>query len=204
MKKLVFLLGVIALTATPMFAQGTSTTAGSMEISAGKVFGYTMRTGDGIDPSKTTNPVDKTEYSFGIGSMQYGLGFFVIDNLAVGGMFDYTSSKAKDASESSATWEAIPYVKFYIPVNEQFLIDVKGQLGYLSEKTAGYSDKTTQLYLGIGAGATYLVTSSLGLNFDFDYLSFNQSKTGSVSGKDAHGDFVFSLGATAYLGFGSM
>jgi len=124
------------------------------------------------------------------------VGYFVIDNLAIGAYFPVGYSKEKDEDKSETTMETIgfsPFIKLYLGkgMAKPYL---RGSLGFGKSKVRYYdpeydesekmSAKTTTYELGTGVGIFINKTISIDLGLNYTHTKLDPEDDDSFYGMD--------------------
>ncbi len=136
-----------------LFAENEAIDKGSVEFGLGTAFNLSLYSGY----------VELTEFTFGSGGTMLSVGYFIIDRLSIGGSGYFYSLISNATTESSTKVFFGPEVKYYIPLSEQVLFNLKGLFRILSWKDPGDIDRSSQMWFGGGGAVTYLMTGNLGI-----------------------------------------
>jgi len=136
-----------------LFAENEAIDKGSVEFGLGTAFNLTLYSGN----------LEATEFTFGSGGTWLSVGYFIIDRLSIGGFAYYWSWEYEGATESSNEYRIGPEVKYYIPVSEQVLANLKGLFRFVSWEDPGDIDRSSRNWFGGGGAVTYLLKSNLGI-----------------------------------------
>lgn len=117
------------------------------------------------------------DYDINSFSFTSGVGYFVVDNLAIGLSANYSSTTQKDEGDkyTVSSTMLLPTALYYFPVDGQFkpLIQVGAGLMSTKEKESwdGDSDefKMSGLAISFGGGASYFINDYVSLNFGLSY-----------------------------------
>lgn len=176
MKKI--LLGVLVLFAVALNAQtmkGTWMLGGNANFSSARpnVSGAKSTTTIGLNPN---------------------VGYFLINNLAVGASLGLTSYSSAGLS---ATQFAIgPFVRYYVvDLGPKAKLFGQGQFGYGSLKFED-EDAETNVGWGLGAGVAYFLNPSIALEGLLGYNSNKSNETNAV----ANNAFTFNVGFQIHFG----
>lgn len=140
------------------------------------------------------------------------VGYFVIDNLAVGVDFTYVYNKTEMGSSNNTTWTTTiigvgPFARFYLPSGKVLpFFEASGLLGFGDDKsTSNYSGSSSDSKLNIvgffgGAG----IAAPLGEKVTFDvlvgYNTATQKYKDSPNEKSVNNTIGLKLGFTVHLG----
>ena len=194
MKKLILAVLVIfmSLGAYAQFNQGRMLVGGN--------FSADFTTNKSKAGSTTVTNSHTTSVSFG---PQFG--YFIIDNLAVGGILTVetasTKSEGSDNKYSSTTTLISPFVRYYLSQGIFF----QGRFDVGSEKTKSKtaSTTTTTTYsasgFALGAGYAWFLTDNVALEPQVGYRSYTL-KNKSTDGKNSDGGIYILVGFQIYLG----
>jgi hypothetical protein len=155
MKKILVVAFLLIFCIVPigLFAENESIDKGSVEFGLGTAFNLSLYSGN----------LEATEFTIGSGGMLLSVGYFVIDRLSIGGFAYYYNWKYEGATESSNEYRIGPEVKYYIPVSEQVLVNLKGLFRIVSWEDPGDIDRSSRIWFGGGGALTYLMTGNLGI-----------------------------------------
>lgn len=143
------------------------------------------------------------------------VGYFVMDNLAVGLDFGYTnaSQKEDDYKFITSMVSVMPNATYYFYNEGNFIPYLGAGAGYAAvtykEKESGSSYSETYdgfAWKGKG-GVVYLINKNLGLDLGLSYTQFNNKETDTVMGstvtqKNKVGTFGVNVGFSIFLGKG--
>jgi len=110
-----------------------------------------------------------------------GVGYFVMDNLAVGLSANFTSTTQKDQGDkyTISSTMLLPTALYYFPVEGNFKPLVQVGVGFMSTKEKesydGGSDdfKMSGLAISFGGGASYFINNTVSFNFGLSYTLAN-------------------------------
>jgi len=129
------------------------------------------------------------------------VGYFITDDIAVGGTFSLNSYKQEVSgtdTEDQFGFGIGAFGRYYfLDLGERFKTNAEFGLGYLSmdDKLADVKENT--FGAGLGLGMNYFVTEKIALTFGLkNVLSFSSSKL-DVSGAKAVSEFNFGFGDVA-------
>ena len=136
-----------------LFAENDAIDKGSVEFGLGTAFNLSLYSGN----------LEATELTIGSGGMLLSVGYFIIDRLSIGGSGYFYSLISNATTESSTKVFFGPEVKYYIPVSEQVLVNLKGLFRIVSWEDPGDIDRSSRIWFGGGGAVTYLLTGNLGI-----------------------------------------
>ena len=147
---------------------------------------------------------DFTQSSF---SIMPSIGYFVMDNLAVGLSANFSSTTQKDEGYkyTVSSTMLLPTALYYFPVEGQFkpLLQVGAGLMSTKEKDsyAGGSDeyKMSGLALNFGGGAAYFINDSVSLNFGLSYTMANLKDSDDSNLVQKQGSFAANIGFSVFF-----
>jgi hypothetical protein len=163
------------------------------------------------------NSRDLEEEGEGNSGIQFNIapkiGYFVIDNLALGLGMDYTFSRVKEPNQDETTDADLlfgPFGRFFLPLDDDISLFVEGTFGYgnssddLQVGTARQRINTNIVALGVGPGLSVYSNSGFGieavLKYNFARSKFdtevNGLKTVTTTKTNA---FDFSIGVVYYF-----
>ena len=189
---------IITILCAGMLTIGLSaqTESGTILLEGGSNMSYTSMklnkvTFDGEDV--TPDEIDATNKM----SVNLGGGYFMMDGLAAGLLFDYSSSSTGDVS--SNTMLVGPMVRYYIGESGMW-----GQLSYGIGSSSDGNDDTdepTSSALGFGAGYAVMLSDNVSLSPSLGYSMVTATQEeGDVDVVMKAGGLVFSVGISVYLG----
>ncbi|WP_320814406.1 outer membrane beta-barrel protein [Flavobacterium sp.] len=163
-----------ATTSTGGFAQGDMFMSGAVSIGSEKE-GDVKSSGFEIEPK---------------------FGYFVTENIAIGGKLGYTSYKAENGSFDTADMSGLTvgaFGRYYMTPASQF--SLFGELGFdyttWDNKLADYQEN--EMGLGLGLGLSYFVSSNFSIEATWAGLGYTSNDNGGGSGVDSTN--TFGLGA---------
>ena len=121
------------------------------------------------------------------------VGYFLTENIAIGGKIGYSSMKAEEAgvdTEDMAGFKVGAFGRYYFTPANQF--SLFGQLGldYSSMENKLADSKVNAFGAGLGFGMNYFVSSNFSLEAGVGVLNFNSSKP-DFDGAEATNTFSF-------------
>jgi hypothetical protein len=197
--KMLSVIGVMSTCALcfPLYAEESPVSKGTIEISAGNILRYTINRGNATHET-SVRPISTRESSFGLSNPSCDIGYFIMDNISVGGGVSNTSSTYQNKSDSNKQLGISPFMKYYIPVTDRFIVDYIARIGIESGTNNDGSTSSTQLNAGMGAAMNYLFFKSLGIYLAFDY----KVRFSSIIGKtyrSGYEQYTGSIGSTFFL-----
>ncbi len=102
------------------------------------------------------------------------IGYFLLDNLALGIRMDYTFSDVRDQNNNSAENSNVlfgPFLRYYVPMTKSNDLYLFGEAGFgfgnsrdVKELTTGTQRINTNLFaFGVGPGITVIASNAVGL-----------------------------------------
>ncbi|MCX7677684.1 MAG: porin family protein [Spirochaetes bacterium] len=168
MKKLFLsVVGVVLCLALPAFSAPTS--QGNFVVTM-PLFSWASGGGDLYE----VNGDKLTTMWLGLGNYQSGVEWFAIDNLAIGGVLGYFSTKLGDITESST--EIGPMVSYYYAMGQLIPYVAVGYLYEIIKEDDGQTTtETTESSLFFKIGAAHMLGNNLSIYGEFAY-SMDKSK----------------------------
>ena len=174
-------------------AQDTEATGGAMGFANGDIF---ITGSVGFNSSKTG---DFKTNSFDISP---SVGFFVTDNIAIGGRLGFTSTKEDDGfgdDVTSDTFRIGAFGRYYATPASQFSMFVELGANYMSttenDGTGAEDFKTTGFGIALAPGVSYWIADNWALEASIAALSYNTSKP-DVDGAENTNDFGLNVDLT--------
>ena len=145
---------------------------------------------------------DQNSFSF-----MPSIGYFVMDNLAVGLAANFTSTTQKDEGDkyTVSSTMLLPTALYYFPVEGQFkpLLQVGAGLMSTKEKYSydgdSDEDKMSGLALNFGGGAAYFINDYVSLNFGLSYTMANLKDSDDSDWVQKQGNFAANIGLSVFL-----
>jgi outer membrane protein len=192
MKKLLFTAAIAVLGFTSANAQDEN--AKTYGFSEGDIF-IEGNVGFNSENDKNT---DAKSNSFNISPKA---GYFLNDDLAIGGLVSYTSSKTEVAGTDTSDYAGFgvgAFARYYfLDLGERFKTYTEFGVGYNNEDDKISDVKQNTIGAGLDLGINYFVTEKIALTFGLrNVLSFSSSKL-DVDGAEAVTDFNFGFGDVA-------
>ncbi len=108
------------------------------------------------------------------------IGYFLLDNLALGIRMDYTFSNVRDQNNNSAENSNVlfgPFMRYYLPMSQANDFFIFGEAGFgfgnsrdLKELATGTQRINTNLFaFGVGPGVTVIASNAVGLEAVMKY-----------------------------------
>lgn len=162
MKKILAVTAIVIFCIVPigLFAEHDAIDKGSFEFGLGTAFNFGIYSGN----------LEATEFSIGSGGTMLNVGYFIIDKLSIGGAASYYNIKYGGATESYTEFFIGPEVKYYFPITDLLLANLKGLIRFISWEYPGDTDRSSQMWFGGGGAITYLLTDNLGIYGGADIL----------------------------------
>jgi hypothetical protein len=127
-------------------------------------------------------------------------GYFVINRLMVGTTIWFYNYKDASMDEPFNIFLIQPVVKYYFPISEEFLINVKVFFGWWREKYPLVDDPYTKMLIGGGAAATYMLFPRVGASIGVDFTQNTKYKQAGTKIDDTSFYVItIALGLSAYL-----
>jgi len=147
------------------------------------------------------------DYDVSSFSFMPGVGYFVMDNLAVGLTANFTSTTQKDQGDkyTVSSTMLLPSALYYFPVEGQFkpLLQVGAGLMSTKEKYSydgdSDEDKMSGLALNFGGGAAYFINDYVSLNFGLSYTMANLKDSDDSDWVQKQGNFAANIGLSVFL-----
>jgi len=147
---------------------------------------------------------DMTQNSF---TIIPSIGYFVMDNLAVGMTANFSSTTQKNEGYKTKTTSTmiLPTVLYYFPVagNLKPLVQVGAGLMSFSKENKNsensYKDKFSGLALNFGGGASYFINDYVSLNFGVSYTMANLEYSNDSDYVQKQGNFASNIGLSIFL-----
>jgi len=147
---------------------------------------------------------DMTQNSF---TIIPSIGYFVMDNLAVGMTANFSSTTQKNEGYKTKTTSTmiLPTVLYYFPVagNLKPLVQVGAGLMSFSKENKNsensYKDKFSGLALNFGGGASYFINDYVSLNFGVSYTMANLENSNDSDYVQKQGNFAGNIGLSIFL-----
>ncbi|MDY3548608.1 outer membrane beta-barrel protein [Riemerella anatipestifer] len=163
MKKL-FLVGAVAL----FGAMNAQTEKGSWVVEG--------KTNLGFNNVSTKVKYDGKSYDDGKVStfnISPSVGYFVMDNLALGLELNFLSAKSGD--ETNSTFSLLPNATYYFSTGSQFRPYLGAGVGYASttSKYNNLSSTVDGLAWGVKGGGVYMLNKTAGINIGLGYNQFS-------------------------------
>ncbi|WP_179008003.1 outer membrane beta-barrel protein [Winogradskyella forsetii] len=191
MKKLLFTAAVAVLGFASVSAQEEAKTFGFSE---GDIFLEGMI---GFNSENDKNNEEKTS-SFNISPK---LGYFISEDLAIGGELSFMSSKEEFAGTDTADNSGFgvgAFARYYfLDLGERFKTYTEFGVGYASQNDKLNDFKVNAIGAGLDLGINYFVTEKIALSFGLkNVLSFTTAKA-DVDGAEAVSEFNLGFGDVA-------
>lgn len=191
MKKLLLVAAVAVFGLSNVNAQEETKTFGFSE---GDIF---IEGGIGFNSQNDKNIEEKTNSFF----ITPKVGYFINDDLAIGGSLSYLSFKEEIAgtdTEDSSGFGVGAFARYYfLDLGERFKTNAEFGIGYASTEDKIVDFKENTIGAGLGLGINYFVTDCVALSFGLkNVLSFSSTKA-DVDGAEAVTEFNFGFGDVA-------
>ena len=175
-----------------VMAQHSAVDKGSVELGVGNIIDITLFRGSDTWEDDTSIYIGDTP--------DLTAGYFVINGLMVGTTIWFVNYKSESMTEASTMFSVQPVVKYYFPISEKFLINLKGFFGWSRTKIANNPDTYTQIRFGAGVAGTYMLLPSLGASIGADFTVFLDEKYGGTTIDDTSYNLIqILLGLSVYL-----
>ena len=188
---IVSLFVVFCFTPLTTLAEHTSVDAGSVELGVGNIAQYSFYfSGNNDDPRI---------FGFGL-TPNLTIGYFLVNRLMFGVSFGLYNYKDDSMSESYTEFYIMPLVKYYFPLSDRFLLNLKVFFGYYRETDVGTDNFWMQFRVGGGLAVTYLIIPQLGINLGGDFANLSHWRYGGTE-QEGTSDWgpQFYLGLNVYL-----
>jgi len=150
---------------------------------------------------------DLTQTSF---SFMPSVGYFVIDNLAIGLAANFTSTTQKDQGSkyTNKSTMILPSALYYFPVAGNLKPLVQVGAGIMSTVSEGdfsgqyfesYKQEASGLALNFGGGAAYFINENVSLNFGLSYTMANLKHGDDSDFVQKQGNFAGNVGLSVYF-----
>ena len=127
-------------------------------------------------------------------------GYFITNGLMVGTTFYYDWFKSESMTGSDNNFFIQPLLKYYFPISERFLVNVKVFFGWARSKYDGDPDSYTRARYGGGIAGTYMLLPGLGNYIGADIIVFpDRRESGTSIDNTSYNVIDISLGLSAYL-----
>lgn len=127
------------------------------------------------------------------------LGYFIQDRWVVGALVDLDVSSPEGTSKTQTDWSIAPFTRYYFSSNE--VNNLLNNGAFFAEGSAGFGgnnsnagDSTNGVDLGIGAGYSYFITPTVGLEGLLKY----QALVGGGN-TNSQGNLYLGVGFQIYL-----
>ena len=191
MKKLLLIAAVAVFGLSNVNAQDEAPTFGFAE---GDIF---VEGNIGFNSTNDKN----TDEKFNSFSITPKAGYFLSEDLAIGGLVSLTSSKTEvsgtDVSDNSGFGVGAFARYYFLDLGERFKTYTEFGVGYSTEKNKIADVKENTIGAGLDLGINYFVTEKIALTFGLrNVLSFSSSKL-DVDGAEAVSEFNLGFGDVA-------
>ena len=147
---------------------------------------------------------DVTQTSF---SIMPSIGYFVMDNFAVGLTANFSSTTQKDQGDKYTIKSTmiLPTALYYFPVagNLKPLVQVgAGLMSTTSEEDYdydSYKEKFSGLAINFGGGASYFINDFVSLNFGLSYTMANLKDSDDSDYVQKQGNFASNIGLSVFF-----
>lgn len=123
------------------------------------------------------------------------VGYFLTENIAIGGKLGYVSNKAENAlgdTQDDAGFKVGAFGRYYFTPANQFSLFAQLGLDYSSMEDKLATDyKESEFGLGLGAGLNYFVSSNFSIEAGVAVLGYSSNDNGGGSGVDKTNSFNF-------------
>jgi outer membrane protein len=199
MKKLLLLLIIVVSTGT-IFAQ---TKQGNFVLSGRTGLQFTASNTKYVYDGKT---IDGSESKLSAFSIIPSVGYFVIDNLAVGlvGDIEINTDKSDDPKYVSSTTAILVNGSYYFPLEGKlrpFAFIGAGLASQVEKEVpAGeYDTKYSGICFHFGGGLSYFIKENISLDLGLSYLMANLKDADDNKGKVKYGRFNTNIGVSVYF-----
>jgi outer membrane protein len=122
------------------------------------------------------------------------VGFFLTENIAIGGKLGYASMKAENAlgdTQDEAGLTVGAFGRYYFTPASKFSLFAQLGLDYSSMDDKLADAQTAELGLGLGAGMNYFVSPNFSIEAGVAVLGYSSNDNGGGSGVDKTNNFSF-------------
>ncbi|HUT66724.1 MAG TPA: hypothetical protein VMZ05_11365 [Spirochaetota bacterium] len=200
MKKYVVIGTIILFCVTPycLLAKNDSIDKGSVLFKIGSLFDVSYYFGGMYEGEYET-----TDIVVGSGTINLNAQYFIVDGLSFGGSGYYVSNKTKGNSDPSTKILLGPVISYYHAITDNIFLHGSGYFYYVEVNPYYTTVETSQIYLGISAGATCLVNDNLGFSGEVTYMLAADAESGGETITDSGGNMIgFSIGLSVFLDTG--
>jgi hypothetical protein len=196
MRKLIGLVVLVVLLIVPIsvFAGNSQIDRKSFDFGIGAKLGITLWRGElyeGAEERDISIGADKTAISFG---------YFIINGLSVGGSLSYFNTKVKGITDPLVLVSISPVVKYYLPIGEKILVNVKVLFENNAVEFWSPEDVTSYSAVGGGGAATYLLNYNIGIYGGVDFVhGFNQRYNYDKVNNSSHNKIDIGIGLTIFI-----
>lgn len=150
---------------------------------------------------------DLTQTSF---SITPSIGYFVINNLAIGLSANFSTSTQKNLGSkyTNKSTMILPSALYYFPVAGNLRPLVQVGAGIMSTVSEGdfsspfyesYKQETSGLAINFGGGAAYFINENVSLNFGLSYTMANLKHGDDSDFVQKQGNFAGNVGLSVYF-----
>ena len=202
MRRIVKLGFLFAVLVASMSSYG-QTSKGNYIVSGSTGLQFLSSNTKNVYDGQTQNELDTKTFSF-----NPSVGYFIIDNLAIGLSCNITSTKYEpneDSYSKSASTLIAPTVMYYFPVDGKIRPFAQLGLGLQSvtnKVKGGYSeDKQTLdgLAVNVGGGVSYFVSKYVSIDLYLSYTKSNLKDTDDEKFKIKQGTFGSNIGISVFF-----
>jgi hypothetical protein len=189
---IISLLVIFCFTPLVITAEHSAIDKGSLEFGIGNVAELNIYRGDNI--------ITGTMYGIGL-TPDLTVGYFIIDRLSLGLTFGFWGDKDETMNEADTELNFSPFVKYYYPLSDKFLVNAKGFFGVYRFKDSTDPDNPfVRARFGFGIAGTYMLLPKLGGSIGVDFTYYSNYKVGGNKVDDTS-FYIFDLllGLTVYL-----
>ena len=131
-------------------------------------------------------------------SLYPNVGYFAIDNLAVGIYMPLGYTKRENSS--SLNYGIGPFIRYYQMYEDNMGIFVGGKGGIIGNTYKANEDKYTDwnYYLGLETGVAYFLNESVGLEVYLDYTYYNYGNS-LIDARSDNSSLTLNLGFQVYF-----
>ena len=122
------------------------------------------------------------------------VGYFLTENIAIGGKLGYVSAKAENAggdTQDDAGLTVGAFGRYYFTPANQFSLFAQLGFDYTSMEDKLADAKEKELGLGLGAGLNYFVSPNFSIEAGVAVLGYSSNDNGGGSGVDKTNSFNF-------------
>ena len=186
-----FFLLLFTLASFTLSAQQNSIEEGRFEIGIGNIASIWLYGGSNYEKA--------TEIIIGH-TPPITVGYFVIDGLRIGLTTDLDFYKSESMTEYESTIDIEPNVKYYFPLSEDLIGNIKVLFGWVRSTYDGDPEKYTRTRFGFGGAVTYMFLPNIGAYVGLDYVILPDRKiSGTTIDNTSFNVTDIGIGFTLYI-----